>query len=48
MEDGMSRACSVHGEKCADSILIGKPEEMEHWKNLNVDGKIIMEWTLEK
>jgi hypothetical protein len=48
MEDGMSRACSMHGEKHAYSILVGKPEGMKHWEDLDVDGKITVEWVLQK
>jgi hypothetical protein len=38
MEDGMSRACSMHGDKHAYSILVGNPEGMKHWEDLDVDG----------
>jgi hypothetical protein len=44
----MSRACSIHGKKREYSILVGKPEGMKHWEDLDVNGKMIMEWILEK
>jgi hypothetical protein len=32
----------------AYSIFVGKPEGMKHWEDLDIDGKIIMEWILEE
>jgi hypothetical protein len=28
--------------------LVGKPEEKDHWREINVDGWIILKWILEK
>jgi hypothetical protein len=44
----MGRACSTHEEKRnTHRILTGKPEEKDHWKDLDVGGKIILEWIIE-
>jgi hypothetical protein len=41
----MGRACSMHEEK---RVLTGKPEGTRPQKNLDVGGRIILRWILEK
>jgi hypothetical protein len=44
----MGRACSTHGEKNNTyRILVGKPEGMR-LLGLDVGGRIILRWTLER
>jgi hypothetical protein len=48
-EDEMGRACRTNGEKTnAYRILVGKPEEKDHLEDLDVGGRIILEWILER
>jgi hypothetical protein len=43
----MGGAYSMHGEKrYVCRVLVGKPEG--HLKDLDVDGRIILEWILEE
>jgi hypothetical protein len=45
----MVRALSTHGEKCnACRILVGKPEGKKPLEDLDVSGRIILRWILEK
>jgi hypothetical protein len=45
----MDRACSTHGEKRnAYRVLVGEQEEIHHKEDLDVGGKIILKWILEK
>jgi hypothetical protein len=45
----MGWACSMHGwdDKCY-SILIGKLKEGDNFRDLGVDGNIIIKWILKK
>jgi hypothetical protein len=49
-ENEMDGAYSTHwrSEKCIKKFLVGKPEDIEHSKDLDVDGNIISEWILGK
>jgi hypothetical protein len=48
-EDEMGKACSTNGEKRnAYSVLVGKPEEKRPLEDLDVGGRIILEWILER
>jgi hypothetical protein len=41
----MGRAYSMHGEKnIADMISAGREEEKDHWKNLDVDVRVLLIW----
>jgi hypothetical protein len=45
----MGGACSTNGEKrIACRILVGKPEGKRPLEDLNVGGRIILEWILER
>jgi hypothetical protein len=45
----MGGACSANGEKKdAYWILVGNRKERDHWKDLDVGGRIILRWILEK
>jgi hypothetical protein len=45
----MGRACTTHGEKKnACRILEGKPEGKNYQEDLDVAGRIILKWTLER
>jgi thiamine biosynthesis lipoprotein ApbE len=48
MEDEMGGACRVYGEKkkSAHRILVEKPEENRHLKNLDLVGRIIVRLSL--
>jgi hypothetical protein len=43
----MGRARSPNGEnRNAYSILVGNPEERDHWEDQDVDGWTILKWML--
>jgi hypothetical protein len=45
----MGRACITQGEKRnAYMVLVGKPKEVDHLEDLDVDGKIISICILER
>jgi hypothetical protein len=45
----MGRACSTHGEKRhAYRILVGKPGGKRPLGRLDVSGRIILKWVLER
>jgi hypothetical protein len=44
----MSRACSTNGEKnIAYRLLVGKPEERDHWDDRDIGGWTIIKWIFE-
>jgi hypothetical protein len=45
----MGRACSMNREnRNAYRILVGKPEEIDHWEDQDVGGWTILKWILER
>jgi len=45
----MSGSCSTHGEiKSVYKTLVGEPGGKRPLGNLGVNGRILLEWTLEK
>jgi hypothetical protein len=45
----MVRVCSTHGEKRnVYRVFLGKPERKRKLEDLNLDGRIILKWILEK
>jgi hypothetical protein len=45
----MGKECSTHGEKRnAHRILMGKPEVKRPLEDIDVDGRIILKWILDK
>jgi hypothetical protein len=48
-EDEMGRACSIHEENMhVYRVLVGNPERKRPLGRLNMGGKIILKWILEK
>jgi hypothetical protein len=35
-------------ERGVHRVLVGKPEVKSHWRNRNVDGRIILKWIFRK
>jgi hypothetical protein len=49
MEDEMGRACSMHEEKMnVRRVLVGNQKERDRYEDLDVDGRIILKWILER
>ena len=45
----MGGACGVYGEgRGVHRVLVGKPEEKNHWGDPDVDGRIILRWIFRK
>jgi hypothetical protein len=45
----MGRTCSTNGEKRnVYRLLVGKPEEIEHWEHQDLSGWIVLKWILER
>jgi hypothetical protein len=39
----MGRSCHTNGERrCTYRVLVGKPEEKDHFKDLGVNGRILL------
>jgi hypothetical protein len=44
----MGGACGTHGEKRnVYGILVGKPEERDHYEDLDIGWRIILTWILD-
>jgi hypothetical protein len=45
----MGGACSASGEENgAYRVLVGKREEIDHWGNPDLDGRLILRWMFRK
>jgi hypothetical protein len=45
----MGWECGTYGEKGNTyGVLVGKPEEREHWKDLGLDGSILLKGNLNR
>jgi hypothetical protein len=45
----MGRECSTHGEKRkAYRILVESQKQKDHWEDLDIGGRIILRWILER
>jgi hypothetical protein len=47
LDDEVVGACSTHGREML-TFLLESLEERDHVKDLGVEGKVILEWILEK
>jgi hypothetical protein len=48
MEDEMSRECSAHGREVHITFWWESRKERDHYEDLDLRGKIILKWILQK